>query len=50
MERKFASAEKILKFEEWNLFYGGKQGRLFGYKVVFTVPSIELHIQSKMFF
>ena len=26
------------------------KGRLFGYKVAFMVPSIELHIQSKMFF
>ena len=26
------------------------KGGLFGYKVAFTVPSIELSIQSKMFF
>ena len=50
MEREFASAEKLVKFEEWNLLYGEKKGRLFGCKVVFTVPSIELHMQSKMFF
>ena len=41
--------ENLLSLKSGVCFMDTK-GRLFGYKVVFTVPSIELRIQSKMFF